>query len=43
MLKSGLEKDFEVIQKHYAAICEIFDFLDFSGGQSPKFTQNVKI
>ena len=37
MLKLGLEIDFDVIQKGYAAIFEILIFRDFSGGQSPKF------
>ena len=36
MLKFGLEIDFGVIQKIYAAIFEILIFHDFSGGQSPK-------
>ena len=37
MLKYGLEIDFGVIQKCYAAIFEILIFHDFSGGQSSNF------
>ena len=42
MLKFGVEIDFGVIQKRYAAIFEILIFRDFSGGQSPKFSENDK-
>ena len=38
--KFGLEIDFGVIQKHYAAIFEISIFRDFSGGQSQNFGPN---
>ena len=40
IMKFGLQIDFEVIQKHYAAIFEILIFRDFSGGQSPNFGPN---
>ena len=43
MLKFGLEIDFEVIQKRYAAIFEILIFHDFSGGQSSNFRHFDKI
>ena len=37
MLKFGLEIDFGVIQKLYAAIFEILIFRDFSGGKVQNF------
>ena len=39
MLKFGLEIALGMIQKSGAAIFEILIFRDFSGGQSPKFSQ----
>ena len=43
IMKFGLQIDFEVIQKRYAAIFEILIFRDFSGGQSSNFRHFDKI
>ena len=43
MLKFGMEIDYGVIQKRYAAIFEILIFRNFSGGQSSNFRHFVKI
>ena len=43
MLKSGLEIDFGVMQKHYAVIFEILIFQGFSGGQNSNFCHIDKI
>ena len=43
VMKFGLQIDFEVIQKYYAAIFEILIFRDFSGGQSSNFHHFDKI
>ena len=42
MLKFGLEINFGVLQKRYAANFEILIFRDFSGGQSRTFCENGK-
>ena len=43
MLKFGLEIDFGVIQKRYAAILEMLIFREFSGGQSSNLCYFDKI